>query len=211
MTHTPTEAARPRRKRVVKSPDDRRADILAAGRRVFATIGFADCTIDDLAAAAEIGKGTFYRHFESKDHLLGALWERYVDAIAEITQDALARGVPGDWWAPMGEALAMLVRHAVANAGLHRIVYGSANAAALEICKQANVRVMDLFCEYVTRGAADGAFQARHPAIAFRIAYHGIDGLLDEMITGGEPIDTGELAADVLQLVRRALTPRPGE
>lgn len=206
---TPTAAPRPRRKRVVKSADDRREDILAAGRRIFATIGFADCTIDDLVAAAGIGKGTFYRHFESKDHLLGALWERYVDAIVEITQDALSRGLPGDWWPAIDEALATLVSHAVANADLHRIVYGSANATALEICKQANHRVMDLMCEYVSRGAADGAFQARDPAVAFRIAYHGIDGLLDELIADGEPIDIDDLTATILQLIHRALA-RPG-
>ena len=62
MDPTPTPSETPaRRRRVVKSPEDRRADILAAGRQVFASIGFAEATIDDLAAAAQIGKGTFYR------------------------------------------------------------------------------------------------------------------------------------------------------
>lgn len=196
-----------RRKRVVKSSADRREDLLRAGRQVFGTIGFADCTIDDLAAAAEIGKGTFYRHFDSKDHLLGALWEQYVEAIVGITQDALSRERTGDWWPPVDDALAELVSHAVANADLHRIVYGSANATALEICKQANRRVMDLLCEYVQDGAAAGAFQARDPAVAFRIAYHGIDGLLDQLITDGGPIDTEELTADILELLHRALVP----
>jgi AcrR family transcriptional regulator len=195
----------PRRKRVVKSAEDRREDILTAGRQVFATIGFAECTIDDIAAAAQIGKGTFYRQFTSKDHLLGALWERYVDAFVDITQDTLGQTSPGDWWPVIDEVMSTVIRHAVENADLHRIVYGQANAAALEICKQANRRVIDLICDYVNRGAADGAFQARNPAIAFRIAYHGIDDLLDDVISDGGPIDVDDLTADSLQLIHRAL------
>jgi AcrR family transcriptional regulator len=205
-TPTPSEAPA-RRRRVVKSPEDRRADILAAGRQVFATTGFAEATIDDLAAAAQIGKGTFYRQFESKDHLLGALWERYVDAIVQITQQALQDRAdrPGQWWATLDQIMTTLIAHAVENADLHRIVYGQANAAALDICKQANHRVIDLICDYIDQGAAAGVFTARHPAVAFRIAYHGIDGLLDDRISEQKPIDTDDLTADALQLLHRAL------
>jgi AcrR family transcriptional regulator len=205
-TPTPSEAPA-RRRRVIKSPEDRRADILAAGRQVFATIGFAEATIDDLAAAAQIGKGTFYRQFESKDHLLGALWERYVDAIVQITQQALQdRGeARGEWWATLDQIMTTLIAHAVENADLHRIVYGQANAAALDICKQANHRVIDLICDYINQGAAAGVFTARHPAVAFRIAYHGIDGLLDDRISDHEQIDAADLTADALQLLHRAL------
>lgn len=206
MDSTPP-AAPARRRRVVKSPEDRRADILAAGRQVFATIGFADATIDDLAAAAQIGKGTFYRQFPSKDHLLGALWERYVDAFVEITQDILgpAPGPAGDWWPTLDRVMSAVIAHAVDNADLHRIVYGQANAAALEICKQANHRVIDLICDYINHGAAAGVFTARHPAVAFRIAYHGIDGLLDDRISDGSPIDVDDLTDDALQLLHRSL------
>lgn len=208
MDSTPTPPETPaRRRRVVKSPEDRRADILAAGRHVFSTIGFAEATIDDLVAAAQIGKGTFYRQFESRDHLLGALWERYVDAIVQITQQVLQvhADQPGEWWAPLDQVMTTLIAHAVENADLHRIVYGQANAAALEICKQANHRVIDFICDYIDQGAAAGVFTARHPATAFRIAYHGIDGLLDDRIGGHDPIDTDDLTADALQLLHRAL------
>ncbi len=210
-TPTPPEAPA-RRRRVVKSPEDRRADILAAARQVFATVGFAQATIDDLAAAAQIGKGTFYRQFESKDHVLGALWERYVDAIVQIAQQVLEDRAdsPGEWWSTLDQVMTTLIGHAVENADLHRIVYGQANAAALDICKQANHRVIDLICDYINQGAEAGVFQARHPAVAFRIAYHGIDGLLDDRISDHAPIDTDDLTADALQLLYRALG-QPGQ
>lgn len=192
-----------RRKRVTKSPDDRREDILRAGQEVFGSIGFTAATIGDLADAAEIGKGTFYLYFDSKDHLLGALWERYVDAIVTTTQDIL--GVDAGWWPTVDRLLTALIEHAVRNADLHRIVYGSANATALEICKRANQRVIDLICAYVTEGAEAGAFQARDPAMAFRMVYHAADGLLDDLIAADTPIDVAEVTAAVLELAHRGL------
>ncbi|MFD0392708.1 TetR/AcrR family transcriptional regulator [Streptomyces nogalater] len=124
--------AKTRRKRVTKSPDDRRDDILSAAERVFGTTGFERATISELAEAAEIGKGTFYLYFESKDHLLGALWERYVDAIVSTAQEILAER--DAWWPTIDRVMSALIGHAVKNAELHRIVYGSANAKALELC-----------------------------------------------------------------------------
>ncbi|MEU7085334.1 TetR/AcrR family transcriptional regulator [Streptomyces achromogenes] len=195
-----------RRKRVTKSPDDRRDDILRAGQRVFGTTGFERATISELADAAEIGKGTFYLYFESKDHLLGALWERYVDAIVSTAQEILNES--DDWWPTIDRVMSALVRHAFANAELHRIVYGSANAKALELCRQANQRVIDLMCAFVEEGTAAGAFRAGDTRVAFRMAYHASDGLLDDLIGQKDEsvgIDERQVIAMVLELVHRAL------
>ncbi|MCC3772792.1 TetR/AcrR family transcriptional regulator [Streptomyces sp. UNOC14_S4] len=192
-----------RRKRVAKSQDDRRQDILRAGEEVFRDIGFDQATITDLATAAEIGKGTFYLYFDSKDHLLGALWERYVDAIVTTTRSILGEGA--DWWPTIDRLLTALVQHAVRNAELHRVVYGSANAASLEICKQANQRVIDLICAFVSEGARAGAFSALDAGASFRMVYHAIDGFLDDLVSTGDPIDTDLVVGQVLELTHRAL------
>ncbi|GGP75990.1 TetR/AcrR family transcriptional regulator [Streptomyces abikoensis] len=200
---------RTRRKRVTKSQDHRREDILRAGEEVFGTVGFNQATITDLTNAADIGKGTFYLYFDSKDHLLGALWERYVDAIVTTTQSILGEG--SAWWPTIDRLLTALIHHAVRNAELHRIVYGSANAKSLEICKQANQRVIDLICDFVARGAHAGAFHATDPAAAFRMVYHATDGLLDDLISTREAIDADKVITMVLELTHRALgDPGPG-
>ncbi|MEV6122737.1 TetR/AcrR family transcriptional regulator [Streptomyces sp. NPDC052077] len=196
--------AKARRKRVTRSPDDRRDDILRAAERVFGTTGFERATISELADAAEIGKGTFYLYFESKDHLLAALWERYVDAIVSTTREILAED--DAWWPTIDRAMAALIGHAVKNAGLHRIVYGSANAKSLELCRQANQRAMDLMCDFVEQGTDAGAFQALDTRLAFRMAYHAADGLLDDLIAqSGDGIDEPRIVSLVTELVHRAL------
>ncbi|MFF0465245.1 TetR/AcrR family transcriptional regulator [Streptomyces mexicanus] len=196
--------AKTRRKRVTKSPDDRRDDILRAAERVFGTTGFERATISELAEAAEIGKGTFYLYFESKDHLLGALWERYVDAIVSTAQEILSENHA--WWPTIDRVMSALIAHAVKNAELHRIVYGSANAKALELCRQANQRVIDLMCDFVEQGTRAGAFQALDTRLAFRMAYHAADGLLDDLIAqSGDGIDEPHVVAIVSELMHRAL------
>ncbi|QLH19364.1 TetR/AcrR family transcriptional regulator [Streptomyces sp. Rer75] len=200
----PTKA---RRKRVTKSPQDRRDDILRAGERVFGTTGFEAATIAELADAAEIGKGTFYLYFDSKDRLLGAMWERYVDTIVTTAQGILAEG--DAWWPTIDRVMSALIRHALNNAELHRIVYGSANAKSLELCRQANQRVINLMCDFVEQGANAGAFQAVEPRLAFRMVYHAADGLLDDLVALGNEAAEGKVIAMVLELAHRALGDHP--
>jgi AcrR family transcriptional regulator len=196
--------AKARRKRVTKSPDDRRDDILRAAERVFGTTGFEHATISELADAAEIGKGTFYLYFESKDHLLGGLWERYVDAIVSTAQEILAES--DAWWPTIDRVMSALIGHALKNAELHRIVYGSANAKALELCRQANQRAIDLMCDFIEQGTHAGAFQALDTRLAFRMAYHAADGLLDDLIAQSDDgINESQVIALVLELIHRAL------
>ncbi|GGW79802.1 TetR/AcrR family transcriptional regulator [Streptomyces caelestis] len=192
-----------KRKRVVKTAEARRADILKASREVFGTTGFADATIADITTAAGMGKGSFYMYFETKDHVLGALWEEYISAFYDTTQEILAQG--NAWWPTMDELLQRLLEHAIENAELHRLVYGSANAKALELCKESNARVMDLICGFVRRGAVAGAFRSASPEWTFRMIYHAADGLLNDLIAGGAPLDTAAINRSVLEMAHRAL------
>lgn len=50
-----------------------RQRILKAAREIFFRDGFADTNLDEVAARAEVGKGTLYRHFESKAELYVAV------------------------------------------------------------------------------------------------------------------------------------------
>jgi AcrR family transcriptional regulator len=48
---------------------EKREAILAAARQVFSTNGVVDVTMEDIAKAAGVGKGSLYLHFASKDEL----------------------------------------------------------------------------------------------------------------------------------------------
>ena len=68
----------------VASTDDR---ILEAAYAVFAEKGFYTATVDEIAAAAGVGKGTVYRHFDSKDKLFQEVVRlKLDDLVAQIRE-----------------------------------------------------------------------------------------------------------------------------
>ena len=70
--------------------DARRATILSEAARQFNRRGFAQCSIDDIAAALSITKPAIYYYFENKQHLL---YECYMHAftVADAALDQAAR------------------------------------------------------------------------------------------------------------------------
>jgi len=60
------------------------AQILAAARKIFATKGFRDATVDDIAAEAGIAKGTVYLYYPSKE-------EMYLEALKQGLQELRQR------------------------------------------------------------------------------------------------------------------------
>ena len=71
-----------------------RERVIAAARAVFAEQG-REAQMDDVARRAEVGVGTVYRHFPTKEALLRAVAE---DAFARISADAAAALEMDDPW-----------------------------------------------------------------------------------------------------------------
>jgi AcrR family transcriptional regulator len=70
-----------------------REKVLAAARAVFADQG-GDAQMDDVARRADVGVGTVYRHFPTKDALLQALTDELFDTLAANARDMLALDDP---------------------------------------------------------------------------------------------------------------------
>lgn len=69
-----------------------RQEILAAAKELFQKKGFEETSIDDIVLAADLAKGTFYYHFQSKEELLVALQEAVLAKSIESVRDKLAKG-----------------------------------------------------------------------------------------------------------------------
>jgi AcrR family transcriptional regulator len=86
-----------RRRRAVSEAEkeQRRDQILAAAKKVFAKKGFSSATIGDIASVARVSYGSVYWYFDSKD----ALFHELMDAQAVALRTAVAQRlalVPGD-------------------------------------------------------------------------------------------------------------------
>src|SRR5713101_4034846 len=87
---------------VPTSPFDRRqrrsADIrerlFRASLSLFAQKGFAETTVEDITEAADVGKGTFFNYFPSKDHILLAFGEMQLSKLEAAIAAARQTGEP---------------------------------------------------------------------------------------------------------------------
>lgn len=74
-----------------------REAVLAAARELFAEHGF-EAQMDEIARRAEVGVGTVYRHFPTKEDLLDALIARRFDSLAARAAQAVDEAKDGDPW-----------------------------------------------------------------------------------------------------------------
>jgi len=51
--------------------------------QLFAEHGFPNVTVEDITEAADVGKGTFFNYFKSKDHVLGVMAEIQLGKVKE--------------------------------------------------------------------------------------------------------------------------------
>ena len=78
-----------------------REKVLAAARAVFSEQG-VDAQMDDVARRANVGVGTVYRHFPTKEALLQALTDELFDVIAAHARELLSSDDP---WEAFKDAL----------------------------------------------------------------------------------------------------------
>ncbi len=69
---------------------ERRAAILRGAARAFASCGFADTSMEDVAAACGVTKLIVYRHFGSKEELYRAILQQVFDHLGEELRSELA-------------------------------------------------------------------------------------------------------------------------
>ena len=72
-----------------REKEQRRNDILDAAERVFFRKGYDRATMDDVASAAELSKGTLYLYFKSKDELYFAISLRAHRALRQMFEETV--------------------------------------------------------------------------------------------------------------------------
>jgi TetR/AcrR family transcriptional regulator, transcriptional repressor for nem operon len=82
-----------------KPAEERRADLLAAGRALFITKGIAATTLEEITTGAGVSKGLFYQYFGCKDDLVAALQDQFSSQFAQRLRDAI--DAEPDWAAKL--------------------------------------------------------------------------------------------------------------
>lgn len=70
--------------RVVKKPEERRAEMVAAAAKLFAEQGFVRTSVAEIVSAVDVAKGLFYYYFTTKDDMVKAVVEGYCSYMGSI-------------------------------------------------------------------------------------------------------------------------------
>ena len=102
-----------------------REKVIAAAAAAFAESGL-DAQVEDIARRAGVGVGTLYRHFPTKDALVGALADEHFARLADTVEAALEE--PGDGWERFASTIWRIAETVAADVAWCEIVAGHPNA-----------------------------------------------------------------------------------
>ena len=139
-----------------------RRELLAAAARVLAEKGLHRTKISDIAAAADVGVGTFYLHFPDKEALFDAVVEETVARLKKTVDAARVKAAgPVE---KIRAANAAFFRFAQDNREVFKIVFGHA-AAYEDLIRRAQALFIADIERTIRDGIASGAFAPLPPAV----------------------------------------------
>jgi AcrR family transcriptional regulator len=101
MTRRSNSAPKPTSSQLSRSTDRRqrrsaelRERLFRAALELFARKGFAETTVEDITESADVGKGTFFNYFPSKDHILLAFGEMQLGKLEAAVEMARQTNEP---------------------------------------------------------------------------------------------------------------------
>ncbi|MFN3857478.1 MAG: TetR/AcrR family transcriptional regulator [Caulobacter sp.] len=165
-----------------------RETFLTAATRLMNQRGYRGASVEDISAALNVTKGSFYHHNEDKDDLVVACFER-THTVMRAAQLA-ARDLQADQWTRLAAATSALTDFQLSDQG--PLLRASAMAALPLPMRQETseryARISDRFAGMVADGIAEGSIRPVDPLIAAHMLSALLNGAasLGSWVTGLE-------------------------
>jgi AcrR family transcriptional regulator len=175
FTSQPAAAPLSRRER---KKERTRQEIYRAAMELFLARSFDSVTIEDICAAADVAKGTFFLHFPTKDALL-------LEYGVQVTQelDTLLRSHQSGATAALQKILTFLTERATQHAAVVQLLVREVMmhpVAFVEVTKQSR-NLGHLFADIVRQGQSNGEFRSTiEPRLAAALITSAYFSILNE-------------------------------
>jgi AcrR family transcriptional regulator len=181
----PEGEAAPRRR--TKAPETRAAALMDAAERLFISKGIATTSIDDIAAGAQVAKGTFYLYFPSKEALLGALQQRFVDTFCGRLQAAMDRQRPDNHHARLKAWVEAGLQTYLDNVALHDVVFHEYRPEDRRM-RNDNAVITQLV-GLLKQGDAAGIWDVEDATFTAVVLFNALHGVADDAVAMGQTGD----------------------
>ena len=163
-----------------------------AALRLFLDQGVATTTIEQITEGASVAKGTFYLHFSSKDDVLIALRERFVQGLLDAIDTAVSQRPENDWRGRLEAWAAAIIEAHFNFIRLHDIVFHEFTPHSREEHSD-NVLVTHL-AGVLEGGTAAGAWRVEDSRFMAVFLFHGFHGIVDDALVLEKRVNRGRLA-----------------
>jgi len=182
-----------------------RSEIYSAAMNLFLRRGFEAVTIEEICAAADVARATFFLHFPTKDALLTEYGIRANQALAE-----LIRASRGSATATLKAALKMLAERAMQQpevVRLHVRELLSRPPVFFESHQEQTENLVSLVAAVIRRGQAAGEFRRKiEPGLAAVALCATYFALIYEWARRGGKLDVEGAIAQTLDIVLNGLS-----
>ncbi len=138
------------RRALRRDAERNRQRVLDAARQLFATKGL-QATLNDVAHHANVGVGTVYRRFATKEELLDAVFEDCIDQVVELAESALHHE---DSWKSFVWFVEQSCELAATDRGLREMVYSKVYGGRR--AEYSRLRLLQPVSKLVERARNDG-------------------------------------------------------
>jgi AcrR family transcriptional regulator len=164
--------------RIVKKPDERRADIINAARTLFLTKEYERTTMQDVMGVLGIAKGTIYHYFKSKEELLEAVVKDIVNKNFEKIGLYLneMRGNAIEKMQKIIEMGNMAVENELVLEQLHK---PGNEALHLRLLVETLSKLAPFYATLIEQGCTEGLFKVKEPLECAEFVLSGVQFLTD--------------------------------
>lgn len=183
--------------------DRRQGALLDSAAALFVEKGVSATSIDDIVERAGVAKGTFYHYFQDRAAMLEALRKRYSGNFADAAQEAMAYCSPDDWDALLNAWIGTVVNEYVSSYALHDAIFH--DPALCHRCVMSEEPIVQNLSALLESGCQAGVWHAEDVVGTAVCIFHGLHGVVDEMIATGA--DRAEVAPRLSRLFANMLRP----
>ncbi len=197
--------------RIVKKHDERRGEILDAAEKLFHSVGYEGCSVNDILKEVGIAKGTFYHYFKSKEEAMDAVIERNVEIIMERVRKVTEKEVDNPLEKLMGAFQAMRMEEMEEEGmleDLHRPDNALLHQKSLSKIVDAMAPVLQ---EIIEEGIEKGAWNCQYPLQYMQIYLAAALTLTDEGIFETDEENQQQLMVALISLLEKILEVPEGQ
>jgi len=152
-----------------------------------------------------VAKGTFYLYFDSKDHLVRSLRDRFTaEFAADMTAGAGEFPEPGDWWQTLDRTVEKFVDFLLENQDVHAAVWHGVPGTNPTSPGQADT--FEALAGFLGAGVDAGAFAVADPPTTATLLFSALHGAVDIALARGA-VHRDRLLTAARELTHKALAP----